>query len=284
MAMRVLERVLFVLAAAAVSASVAYALDGKVSSEPAPVGLGPALTVEPSTTSERTSIQAFREGTRFYLAGDKNEALKSLQYAANQGHTGAAWKLARMYAEGDGVHRDELKAYEYFRRIANQHADDAPGSPQAPFVASAFVELGNFFLRGIPGSAVERDPARAYEMFQYAASWFGDADAQYQLARMYLDGVGTERDARQAARWLSLAAQKGQYRAQAMLGGLLFKGDGVPRQPARGLMWLTLARDAAASADDAWIVDLYDGAFKTATQEERTLALGHLQQWLKTYR
>lgn len=282
--MRVAKKLFVVLGAAAISATFAYALDGKVGSNGASAALRPALTEQPNSPGTRTSLQAIREATRFYQAGDKDEALKSLQYAAGQGHTGAAWKLARMYAEGDGVRRDELKAYEYFRRIANQHADDAPGSPQAPFVANAFVELGSFFLRGISGTAVERDPRRAYEMFQYAASWFGDADAQYQLARMYLDGVGTERDARQAARWLSLAAQKGQYRAQALLGGLLFKGDGVPRQPARGLMWLTLARDAAASNDDAWIVDLYDGAFKTATVEERTLALSHLQQWLKTYR
>ena len=47
-----------------------------------------------------------------------------------------------MYAKGEGVRRDELKAYEYFRRVANLHADDAPGSPQAPYVANAFVELG----------------------------------------------------------------------------------------------------------------------------------------------
>jgi TPR repeat protein len=121
-------------------------------------------------------------------------------------------------------------------------------------------------------------------MFQYAASYFGDADAQYHLARMYLEGVGTERDTLQAARWLSLAAQKGQYRAQALLGGLLFKREGVPRQAARGLMWLTLARDAVLSADDTWIIDMYDGAFKAATEDERTVALGHLQQWLKSYR
>ena len=62
---------------------------------------------------------------------------------------------------------------------------------------------------------------------------------------MYLDGVGTQRDPKYAARWLSQAAQKGQFQAQALLGQMLFNGDVLPKQAARGLMWLTLARDNA---------------------------------------
>ncbi len=82
-------------------------------------------------------------------------------------------------------------------------------------------------------------------MFAYAASYFGDPDAQYYLARLYLDGNGAPHDPRTAARWFALAAQKGQYQAQAMLGAMLFSGDHVPRQAARGLMWLTLAKENA---------------------------------------
>ena len=47
-------------------------------------------------------------------------------------------------------------------------------------------------------------------MFGYAASYFGDPDAQYRLGRMYLDGNGALKEPKQAARWLSLAARKGQ--------------------------------------------------------------------------
>ena len=60
--------------------------------------------------------------------------------------------------------------------------------------------------------------------------------------------AGTSRDDfRYAARWLGLAAQKGQHQAQALLGQMLFNGDQLPRQAARGLMWLTLARDSAGA-------------------------------------
>jgi hypothetical protein len=84
---------------------------------------------------------------------------------------------------------------------------------------------------GIPNSSVVPDAARAREMFAYAASYFGDADAQYQLGRLYLDG--TPSDPHQAARWFQLAATKGDCRAEAVLGDMLFQGHhrcrGKPR-------------------------------------------------------
>jgi TPR repeat protein len=227
-----------------------------------------------------TPVEAFRSGAEALRAGEKAKAVTSLQYAAEQGHALAQWKLGRMYAEGDGVERSDLRAFEYFRRIADAYADDSPGTPQARFVANAFVALGHYYLDGIPNSAIKADPTRAHEMFSYAASYFGDPDAQYYLARLYLDGKGTSRDARQAARWLSLAANKGQHQAQALLGRMLFKGEHVQRQAARGLMWLTLARESAA-ADEVWITELYDSAFKQATDDERTMALFFLERWVK---
>src|SRR3981189_3611439 len=178
-------------------------------------------------------------------------SLTSLQYAAEGGHPVAQWKLGRMYADGDGVAQDDVRAFEYFSRIANAHAEDSPSAPQATIVANAFVALGRYYLNGIPNSKIKSDPERAREMFSYAASYFGNADAQYDLARLYLKGVGSSRDDfRYGARWLGLAAQKGQHQAQAMLGQMLFNGDQLPRQAARGLMWLALARDRAAADEN----------------------------------
>jgi hypothetical protein len=122
------------------------------------------------------------------------------------------------------------------------------------------------------------DRARARDMFSYAATNFGDADAQYELGRLYL--TGTPSDPHQAARWLRLAATKGHCRAEVALGDLLFQGQVVPRQAARGLMWLTLSRDCAG-ADATWVKPLYDRAFKCASADERALAFVYLEDWLK---
>ncbi len=204
-----------------------------------------------------------------------DSSLTSLQYAAEGGHPIAQWKLGRMYADGDGVTQDDLRAFEYFSRIANAHAEDSPSAPQAAIVANAFVALGRYYLNGIPNSKIKSDPERAREMFSYAASYFGNADAQY------LRGVGSSRDDfRYGARWLGLAAQKGQHQAQALLGQMLFNGDQLPRQAARGLMWLTLARDSAAP-DETWIKESYNKAIAKASDDDRAMALQMLEHWVQ---
>jgi TPR repeat protein len=208
-------------------------------------------------------------------------SLTSLQYAAEGGHPIAQWKLGRMYADGDGVAQDDLRAFEYFSRIANAHAEDSPSAPQAAIVANAFVALGRYYLNGIPNSKIKADTERAREMFSYAASYFGNADAQYDLARLYLRSAGSSRDDfRYGARWLGLAAQKGQHQAQALLGQMLFNGDQLPRQAARGLMWLTLARDSA-TPDETWIKDSYSKAIAKASEEDRAMALQMLEHWVQ---
>ena len=208
-------------------------------------------------------------------------SLTSLQYAAEGGHPIAQWRLGRMYANGDGVTQDDLRAFEYFSRIANAHAEDSPSAPQAAIVANAFVALGRYYLNGIPNSKVKPDTERAREMFSYAASYFGNADAQYDLARLYLKTPDASRDDfRYGARWLGLAAQKGQHQAQALLGQLLFNGDRLPPQRARGLMWLTLARDSALP-DEAWIKESYNRAIAKASDDDRAMALQMLEHWVQ---
>lgn len=233
-----------------------------------------------SSKKEQTSAyQAFQTGARAYMAGDKAGAVSSLLDAAKRGHAMAQWKLGRMYAEGDGVEKDDSKAFDYFSQVANAHADDAPDTVQARFVANSFVALGNYYLDGVPGTDIRADKGRAREMFSYAASYFGDPDAQYNLARMYLDAPGAK-DTRQAARWLGLAANKGQREAQAVLGHMLFNGVEIPKQSARGLMWLTLAK-ASAGAGDKWISDLYSEAMAAASPDVQEKAEEYVAAWNK---
>jgi TPR repeat protein len=207
-------------------------------------------------------------------------SLSALQNAAEDGDPVAQWKLGRMYAEGNGVAQNNLLAFDYFSRIANAHANVRPSAPEAQIVANAFVALGRYYLTGIPNSKIKPDPERAREMFYYAASYFGNADAQYELARFFLKNAGTSRDFPYGARWLGLAAQKGQHQAQAMLGQMLFNGDRIPPQRARGLMWLTLAYENA-EPDESWIKESYDRAVAEASESDRAMALRMLEQWVQ---
>jgi TPR repeat protein len=210
-----------------------------------------------------------------------NTSFTAPQNVAAGGDPMAEWKLGRMYADGDGVARDDVRAFEYFSRIANAHANDSPSAPQAQIVASAFVALGRYYLNGIPNSKIKPDTERAREMFSYAASYFGNADAQYDLAGLFLKTPDASReDFRYGARWLGLAAHKGQHQAQALLGQMLFNGDRLPPQRARGLMWLTLARDSA-TADETWIKESYDRAIAKASEDDRAMALQMLKDWVQ---
>lgn len=252
----------------------AVALDPQKSAPPA--------AVRPASPTE--ILDAFKSGTQAYIAGDRTKGLTALQYAAENGHLVAQWKLGRIYADGDGVKPDAYKAYQYFNQVAVKNAETSPFLPQARFVANAFVALGDYHLQGIPNTEVKADPRRAAQLFRYAATYFGDADAQYHLARIYLDGRGAHKDPRTAARWLYSAANKGQYRAQALLGHMMVHGEGVPRQAARGLMWLTLAADAAAGKDDEWIRKAYDEAVQETSQDDRIVARSYLEQHLRANR
>jgi uncharacterized protein len=241
--------------------------------------LQPALAFDGTMTPSTASLTP-SDGLGSGPSAEETERAKefsALQYAADQGRPAAQWKLGRMYADGNGVPQDNLRAFEYFSQIANSNADEPPGTPEARIVANAFVALGRYYLKGIPNSAVTPDPVRAHQLFGYAASYFGDADAQYELGQLYLESKPT--DPHEAARWFLLSATKGQCRAEVALGEILFRGQYVPRQAARGLMWLTLGRDCAGS-DGTWVKPLYDNAFRRASDDERAMALVYLKDWI----
>ncbi len=232
----------------------------------------------------KTPSQAFRQGMDGYRSGNFKTSVEAFEYAAANGNPLARWKLGRMYAAGDGVPQDDDKAYRYFSQIVNNYDEDDGDRRDLSVVSNAFVAVGVYSLNGLPKTGVKADPERALEMFQYAALNFGNADAQYNLARLYLDGAdgSVAKDPRQAVRWLALAADKGHLQAQALLGHMLFNGfDGMPPQRAKGLMWLTMARDAALQGKDpkdGWIVDLYGKAVSSATDSDRQVASLYLDE------
>ena len=258
--------VLFGLAACLAGSHIGEATDG------ATVEKTPLRTF----TTPRAALQA---GLERFRSGDPASAIEALKYAASGGEALAQWKLAKIYASGDGVPRDDIKAYDYFSQIVTNYDEDDPNRRDLAIVSSAFVAIGIYNLNGIANTKVHPDPQRAIQMFQFAATNFGDADAQYNLARMHLDGAGVDKDSREAVRWLFLAAGKGHLQAEALLGQTLFAGrEGVRPQRARGLMWLTLARETAIdSKNDKWIIDLYDKAVASANEDDRQNALAYLE-------
>ncbi len=270
--MRMLEKkLLLAFFLSASLAAPALALDGTDS----PASIKPAMPLY------KNPLHALNQAIEGLRAGDAASSIDALKYAAAGGQSLAQWKLGRMYASGEGVPHDDAKAYEYFLQIVNNYDEDTASRREIGIVASAYVAVGVYSLNGLPQIHLKPDVARAQELFQFAASTFGDPNAQYNLARVYLDGPGAKRDARQAAGWLYLAAEKNHMESQALLGNLLFTGQGVQKNRARGLMYLTMAvENAGEDLKHRWVAELREKALKVASDSERQAAGDMLVQYI----
>lgn len=216
---------------------------------------------------ERSPWAVFRFGFSAYKQGHKDQAVEAYRYAAENGQLGASWKLARMYAEGDGVARDDYEAFKFFSAIARQ--DIEPGSPDESYMSDALVALAGYLRTGIPGTPVQPNAAAAQDYYMRAAATYRNPVAQYEMGRMFLVGDGVPRSAKQAGRWFQLAAAKGHAGAQATLGHMLFRDGNV----VRGLAMLTAALERAAPLDAGWIRDMQEEAFANASEADRRNAV-----------
>jgi TPR repeat protein len=213
-----------------------------------------------------SATDAYRQGIAAIKAGNVEDALPSLVYAAAHHVLGAQLKLARLYSVGGvAVPKDDAKAFTYYQQIADERAESNPRSPIAKFVAEAFVALGRYYQFGLPALSLTPNPARAAGLYRHAASYFGDADAQYALARLYLTGDGVDKNVGLAANWLAMAAKKQHPAAQATLGELLWHGE-IRARPAKGLALIMLAHENAKASgkEPDWMTELYLGAVGAA--------------------
>src|SRR5690606_21863220 len=201
--------------------------------------VGPAVALDENVVvkqpERRSPWAVFKFGFSAYKSGKKEEAVEASRYAAENGQVGARWKLARMYADGDGVARNDYEAFRFFSAVAQ--LDVQPGSEDETYVADALVAVAQYLKSGIPGSAIQANPGLAQEYFMRAAATYRHPGAQYELGVMLLKGEGVARNVTQAARWLQLSSEKGHVGAQVTLGNLLFQSG----QTVRGLALMTTA-------------------------------------------
>src|ERR1700691_995055 len=108
------------------------------------LGAGSAAAFDGTATPLLAPSDALHAPTATPEPADRSKTLTALEYAADQGHLAAQWKMGRMYAAGDGVARDDKRAFVYFRQIANTHPEEPPGTAEARIVAHAVVALGNY--------------------------------------------------------------------------------------------------------------------------------------------
>jgi len=238
---------------------------------------GPASAFDPDAGVNEKSgpMVLFKFGFSAYQKGRKDDALEAYRHAAEQGHSGARWALANMYADGDGVDEDDFAAFKIYDRIAREGIE--PGSSETGYFVHALVSLAGYYRRGIPNSPVTADPVQARQLYFQAASVFDMPEAQFQLGRMMLDGEGGRANLKLAKKWLNRARKSGHPGAAALFGDTIF----AEGRTVRGLAYMTVALERADSADRDWIAPLQEQAFSVADELDRRKAVSMAEEMLK---
>lgn len=235
----------------------------------------------------RSVEEALEQGLSGYRNGYYEHAVPALRFAANgegRARIPAQFYLARIYADSATPFTDHKQAYNLFLQIATENADTIdPDDRRVPFVAKALIAVAGYLRTGMPQFEVPRDVARAAQFLRYAATSFGDEDAQFELAKLYLKGDEVE-DPAFARHYLSVLVQKGHPGAQAVLAEQYWRGGKiVARDQKRALALITLAVHSAPAQDKIWIEDIYHNIYCGSSQGVRATADGLVANWRKQY-
>ncbi|HWQ06947.1 MAG TPA: tetratricopeptide repeat protein [Feifaniaceae bacterium] len=141
----------------------------------------PSPTPEPTPTPEPKPGQPeYEAGLLLYNEDSMEEAIASFTASVDLGYAKAAEQLGSMYYDGFYMNKDDWGSWK-----------------------NDFKESKKWY-------------AKAMELWQTQADQ-GDADAQYNLGRLYDYGYGVPRDAKKAAELFALAAAQGHAGAQKRL-------------------------------------------------------------------
>ncbi len=90
------------------------------------------------------------------------------------------------------------------------------------------------------GLGFQKDDAEAAQWYRRAAEW-NDAKAQHSLGVMYRDGRGIPRDLGEAVKLIRKSAEQGHHGAFRDMGNLYWNGTGVSQNNVLACMWWKLS-------------------------------------------
>ena len=102
----------------------------------------------------------------------------------------------------------------------------------------------------------QHDYAKARDLFAQGAE-AGDASAQFNAGRMWLDGEGGPRDYARALYWSGKAAAQGVPAAQYDMGRIYDQGLGVRRDPRIAAQWYQKAASQRFTTAEVALGDMY---------------------------
>jgi hypothetical protein len=101
------------------------------------------------------------------------------------------------------------------------------------------LEAANAYANGL---GVDKNPKEAAVWYEKAADQ-GNADAQLALGNLLISGKGVPRDSKRAASYFLLAAEQGKTAAQVQMARMLLSGAGVAKNERNAYMWARIASE-----------------------------------------
>ncbi len=174
---------------------------------------------------------------------------------ALDGHGRSAHIMSFVYEEGLGTPADPVESMAWRLVFLNRSDELKPEQFLEDYEAlseeqQALAEKRAKELCGKKSyeSPFARDPEEvAAERRHFdetlAKARSGDAEARYELARLYDQAEGTKKDIEESLRWCRLAAEQGLAKAQFTLSMCLMVGKGAPPDQQESIKWMRKAAD-----------------------------------------
>ena len=166
---------------------------------------------------------SYDNGIEFYKQNKYKKAMDSFSIASNNNDNRAMLVIGIMYANGDGVEKNQTISLEWFKKAAvagNIHS---------------FSKLGNIY-------ASRKNFKEAFKWFEKAANK-DDAKAAYNLGYFYTGGLGVKMDLKQSLKWYKKAATLGNIDAQLNLGFMYIGGHGTKVDYKKAAYWIKKVKD-----------------------------------------
>ena len=182
-------------------------------------------------------------GDMFYYGvgtkADPKEAINWYRLASAAGDAGSMFKVGCMCRSGIGTEKDDDAADAMFMVSAQA------GIPEAQFEVGYAMYSGrmggdksdaakwyskcadriptakfNLATMYVAGEGVPKDAVKAFALFKELADAYDDKDSLFQVARMLMEGQGTDQDPEEGFRYMAKAAKAGNEDAAAIVNGL----------------------------------------------------------------
>jgi uncharacterized protein len=201
-----------------------------------------------------------------YAKGDHAGAIELLRVLAERGDAVCQEIVATMYLRGEGVARDDVAAFNWFRLAAAQARTDAQ------------FQLGVMYRDGL---GVPRDGRLALHWFLAAADR-GAPHAFNAVGELYLWHPDFARSRATALDWFLRGAQLDNSAAMYNIGILYVLGDGVVRDEVEAYKWFDLAAAAGVGDDRDEAVLARQALAERLTPLQVQTANVAARQWLST--